>query len=57
VPVDLMMAFGAAIILCVALQFLHEFSKARRMRLLVVAVVTLPVALFLFAFAFRAKSP
>jgi hypothetical protein len=56
-PVDLMMAFGAAIILCVALQFLHEFSKTRRMRLLVVAAVTLPVALFLFAFAFRVSSP
>jgi hypothetical protein len=49
-----MMVSGAAIILWVAVQFLDEFRKTRRVRLLIVAVVTLPVAVFLLAFAFRA---
>jgi hypothetical protein len=51
--VDLMMAFGAAIILIVGFQFLDEFRKTRRVRLLIVALVTLPVGLFLLAFALR----
>ena len=45
-PVDLMMAAGAGIILWVAFRLLNDFRKTGRVRPLVVAVVTLPVASF-----------
>jgi hypothetical protein len=53
VPVELMMAAGAGMILWVAFQYLKEFWKSRRVRALVVALVTIPAAIFLWAIAFR----
>jgi hypothetical protein len=50
-PVDLMMAAGAGMILWVGLRLLNDSRKTGRVRPLVVAVVTLPVALLLLAIA------
>jgi hypothetical protein len=52
-PVDLMMVAGAGMILWVAFQYLNEFRKTGRVRLLVIAVLTVPAAIFLLAIALR----
>jgi hypothetical protein len=52
-PLELMMAAGAGMILWVAFQYLREFWKSGRVRALVVALVTIPAAIFLLAIALR----
>ncbi len=52
-PVNLMMAVGAGMILYVAFQLLNESRKTGRIRPLVIALLTLPAALFLLAVAFE----
>jgi hypothetical protein len=51
-PVELMMAAGACMILRVAFELLNDSRKTGKVRPLVVALVTLPVSILLLAIAF-----